>query len=75
MVSVTKLGGQQRRIIGLIGHRGALTWRQLLLLGKLDECDLRKLLRTLVAAGVLVHEWNKDGRAVYRLPERKADVS
>ncbi len=75
MVSVTRLGGTQKRIISLIGHNGALTWRQLLLMGKLDECDLRKLLRTLVAAGAIVHEWDKKGRAVYRLPERKADVS
>jgi DNA-binding HxlR family transcriptional regulator len=72
---VTKLGGHQKRIRWLIGHEGALTWRQLLEKTELDERLLSQSLRALVAAGVLEHKWNRRGVAVYRLPERKDDVS
>jgi hypothetical protein len=69
----TKLGGHQKRIRWLIGHEGALTWRQLLEKTGLDARLLSQSLRALVAAGVLEHRWNKEGRAVYRLPKGKVN--
>jgi DNA-binding transcriptional regulator GbsR (MarR family) len=74
MVSVTKLGGQQRRIIRLIGRDG-LTWTQIQKATGLETSQLSRVLRHLVGAKVLTHTWDRKGRAVYKLPERKADVS
>jgi ribosomal protein S25 len=71
----TKLGGHQKRIRWLIGQYGAMTWRELLEKTKLEASLLSNALRALVAAGVLEHKWNRRGVAVYRLPERKEDVS
>lgn len=75
MVSVTKLGDRQRSIRWLIGRYGALTWTELMAKTGLKQKHLSSSLKALVAAEALVHCWDKEGRAVYRLPERKADVS
>jgi DNA-binding IclR family transcriptional regulator len=75
MVIVTKLGKKQRLIIALIRHDGALAWSQIQKKTGLEASQLNRALKALVEAKALVHCWDGKGRAVYRLPEKSADVS
>jgi DNA-binding transcriptional regulator GbsR (MarR family) len=49
-----------------------LTWTELLEKTGLRQDHLSSKLRVLVEAKVLVYEWDKQGRAVYRLPRKES---
>jgi hypothetical protein len=65
-----RYGMTQRFIIALIGHEGELTFSQLSISTELGDWQLGRALRALIAAGAIVHVWNKKGLAVYRLKEK-----
>ncbi len=71
MASVTKLGRNEKEIIKLIGCFEDLNFTELVELSSLKLNQVRKAVRPLVADGVLLYEYNEEGRAVYRLPRRK----